>query len=694
MQAPAILDRLRGVQRAGKGWLAFCAGHDDVHKRSLSIALGADGRTLLKCHAAGCPAERIAGAVGMTLVDLAPTTSPNGRGARHITAAYAYKDRDGAVLFEVVRFSPKDFRCRRPDGRGGWTWNMEGIRRVVYRLPELVGPRVFWVEGEKDADRLAGLGLAATTSPGGADAFRDAYARQLADLGVREVVVLPDNDDPGRAYAQRVAEALTHVGVTARLCVLPDLRPKGDVSDWLDAGGSREALEALADAAPVCAPRVSSEPEPAPTAVSAPTACAAEPAPMIEVTEDEIVLSWATHGVQITAARAHLRESGGTWRAELNVTRGGRHLLLADLALASTAARRTEAKALTERDPDAPWAALLDQATRVLVDVARTSDGAAVELVPEHRPAASRYLLEPLVLAGHPTILYGDGGAGKGWLALALSVALAHGLKLPGCHAPSQVGPVLYLDWESDRADQAARLELLGHGLGIGPVRGLYYRRMTRVLSDAAPAIRADIRALGAVAVVVDSLVPASGGGDRPWHDVAVTVFGALRTFSSAAQLIVAHVSKVDADRPGQGARPFGSSFNWNLARSAWEVRRAEPGADDDLVLGLYHRKANSTALHRPLGLRFLFGPPGSDPERVTVHAHDLEREPALIARTSIAQQILAALREGARPVADLAATLGRSEATLRGTLKRLREHHAVVKLPDGSWGLAHDRGA
>ena len=69
---PAILERLRGVQRAGDGWLAFCPAHNDQHKRSLSVGLGTDGRTLLKCHAAGCPVEQITAAVSMTLADLAP----------------------------------------------------------------------------------------------------------------------------------------------------------------------------------------------------------------------------------------------------------------------------------------------------------------------------------------------------------------------------------------------------------------------------------------------------------------------------------------------------------------------------------------------------------------------------------------------------------------------------------------------
>src|SRR6266566_8182510 len=93
---PAILERLRGVQRAGNGWLAFCPAHNDQHKRSLSVGVGTDGRTLLKCHAAGCPVEQITAAVSMTLADLAPPAGNGHRPPPTITATYDYTDERGA----------------------------------------------------------------------------------------------------------------------------------------------------------------------------------------------------------------------------------------------------------------------------------------------------------------------------------------------------------------------------------------------------------------------------------------------------------------------------------------------------------------------------------------------------------------------------------------------------------------------
>src|SRR5262249_22687156 len=135
---------------------------------------------------------------------------------------------------EVVRNAPSG--CR-----GGWVWDMKGVRRVLYRLPALKGcDTVFVVEGEKDADALATYGLAATTCPWGAGSWRDEYAQQLRDAGVVHVVVQPDNDDAGREFANAVEQSCVRAGRIATVIHLPGLPPKGDVSDWLAAGHGRD----------------------------------------------------------------------------------------------------------------------------------------------------------------------------------------------------------------------------------------------------------------------------------------------------------------------------------------------------------------------------------------------------------------------------------------------------------------------
>ena len=121
----------------------------------------------------------------------------------------------------------------------------------IYRLPEVAvavatGKTVFVVEGEKDADNLAKLGLATTTCPGGANKWRPEYNKFFCGA---DVVIVPDNDKAGRDHAASVASALHGIAKSVRLLdiakVWPECPEGGDVSDWVEAGGTTEKLAAL-----------------------------------------------------------------------------------------------------------------------------------------------------------------------------------------------------------------------------------------------------------------------------------------------------------------------------------------------------------------------------------------------------------------------------------------------------------------
>ncbi|MGB9826369.1 MAG: AAA family ATPase, partial [Desulfofundulus sp.] len=166
---------------------------------------------------------------------LAPMKSQRGE----IVATYDYRDEDGNLLFQVVRTEPKGFFQRRPDGKGSWVNRLDNVRLVPYRLPEVLeavrrGLPVYVVEGEKDADNLARLGLVATTNPGGAGKWRPEFSEYLRGA---DVVILPDNDEVGKRHARQVAQSLAGKAASIKILELPDLPPKGDVSDWFAAAG-------------------------------------------------------------------------------------------------------------------------------------------------------------------------------------------------------------------------------------------------------------------------------------------------------------------------------------------------------------------------------------------------------------------------------------------------------------------------
>jgi hypothetical protein len=236
--------------RKGK---AVCPAHSD-ESPSLAITEGKGGKVLWVCRA-GCTQDAVLSALRDKGVwpDAKPST---GKGpAATIVATYDYRDATEVLRFQSVRYQPKEFRQRRPDGKGGWVWKMPtepAHRFLPYRLPELLeaienGVTVFIVEGEKDVGNAAKIGLVATCNAGGAGKWKPGHARFLKGA---DVVIIPDNDDPGRAHADAVADTLDGIAARVRILTLPGLPDKGDLSDWIAAGGTADALWAMVENAP------------------------------------------------------------------------------------------------------------------------------------------------------------------------------------------------------------------------------------------------------------------------------------------------------------------------------------------------------------------------------------------------------------------------------------------------------------
>jgi hypothetical protein len=189
-----------------------------------------------------------------------PTNDSKPKQEPRIVATYDYADENGKPLFQCVRFEPKDFRQRRPDGNGGWHWNLQGVQRVLYRLPVVLdtvrnGGPVYVVEGEKDADAINALedfrGVA-TCNPMGAGKWRPEYAETLRGA---HVVIVQDRDEinpktgkrPGEEHAQDVARSLAGVAASVRIV---EAKTGKDAYDHLTAGHALDELVPVALAAP------------------------------------------------------------------------------------------------------------------------------------------------------------------------------------------------------------------------------------------------------------------------------------------------------------------------------------------------------------------------------------------------------------------------------------------------------------
>lgn len=261
-------------RRSGTGWLSHCPAHDDQNA-SLSIAEGRDGRILLRCHA-GCTSESVARALGLKLSDLFPTRAANGNGSKpRIVECYDYTDQAGKLLFQCVRFEPKDFRQRRPDPvkPGEWIWNLKGTRRVLYRLVQLkvaldAVRTIFVAEGEKDVDALVNHNLVATCNPMGAGKWVPEYTETVR--GASRVAVIADKDTPGQNHAQAVATGLHAVAKSVKVIELPDVngKPVKDAFDFFAAGGSPDELRTLVKTTPEFVPAAKPSPTKSGTVVN------------------------------------------------------------------------------------------------------------------------------------------------------------------------------------------------------------------------------------------------------------------------------------------------------------------------------------------------------------------------------------------------------------------------------------------
>lgn len=277
-----FLSLLRGVEDdGGAKWKSYCPVHEShgEHRPSLGIAIGSDEKVILKCLACSATTVDIVHAAGSTMRALFPPAEQKGRGKqRHgkKVAEYIYRDAEGVVVYKTERREQKDgsktFIQSRPNGEGGWKIGVKGITRVLYRLPELIAAKkpsiVFVVEGEKKVEALNNWGLVATCNVGGAGKWAKGYGKFLAG---HDVVILPDNDpvnvETGRRtgfdHAMDVINSCRSSAKSIRILELPELQLKGDVVDWIKAGGTLPKLLQLLEQPISDLPAIKTEVDPA-----------------------------------------------------------------------------------------------------------------------------------------------------------------------------------------------------------------------------------------------------------------------------------------------------------------------------------------------------------------------------------------------------------------------------------------------
>ena len=504
----SFLALLKHVKTAGiNHWMADCpcAGHK-TPAGHLSISLS-DDKILLKCFGSDS-AEDIVRALTLELGDLfikpdvTATATPS-----KIVSTYDYKDEDGNSLFQVVRYEPKLFRQRHQNGSGEWVWNLDGVRRTLYHLPELLlttNETVFLVEGEKDCDNLWAWGQVSTTSPGGANGWRDEYAVPLTG---KRVCIIPDKDGSGLSYARQVANSLTGKAADLKVILLPGNAK--DFTDWLDSGGDIAEL-----------PLMMQEIE----------ALFASDKPVYR--RDEQVIRWdkKVDSILLTFKAEKLSEERTGVHARISILGQRDNLSLSYLNIEKREDRSGLVKAAHEalktevsygkddmrRDLDSFCAGLWEFHIASFKSEVMSGDN-------DNKPLV--FVLKPYILEDGGTILFAAPGRCKSYSAMLWAVSVDAGIST---YWPVRQRPVLFINLERSRQSVRRRLGRVNAVLGLPADRPLLtLNARGKSLSDIIASARKDIRDYHVGLVVLDSISRA-GLGDLNENKSVNSIIDAL----------------------------------------------------------------------------------------------------------------------------------------------------------------------
>lgn len=257
MHIDQFVSHFKKPHRTPRGWQVLCPAHDDDNA-SLSIGTGSDNKIIIKCHA-GCTTDEILSAIGLTISDLFQDEKKPSKiytGTERKETEYKYYDEYGNYYCSSVRIDTpgekKSFIAR-----VGKKNSMCGKKPILYNLHKIkkaiVNEEIILIpEGEKQCDNIEKhFEMTATTNMGGASKWKPEYSDTLTWANC---VILPDNDDPGEGHCDTICETLPKTAKSLKIVRLPNLPIGGDVSDWIEAGGTKDQLLKLIESAPIYKP--------------------------------------------------------------------------------------------------------------------------------------------------------------------------------------------------------------------------------------------------------------------------------------------------------------------------------------------------------------------------------------------------------------------------------------------------------
>jgi len=406
--------------------------------------------------------------------------------------------------------------------------------------------------------------------------------------------------------------------------------------------------------------------------------------PDIKEALNEYEFKWKAE--QVTIQATLLKEhSDGRVTGDITITTQAKeyhpHIHQSQFNFSAGRTRETLAKTLHSRVPDLislkQWEDIIEQLCVKIVAMIREGEPALELAIDDTKNIPPEYLLEPILLKGLPTIIYGEKGANKSTLSILFSICML----LPwkdnplGLVCPTRSIKSLILDWEQDKEIVQYQAKCLKDGMNL-PYFDVYYRHCARPLANDLPQIARNISKVGAEVIIIDSLGAACGGElNKPGP--ALDFFAALRELRIAS-IILAQTSK---DTESKKKTVFGSTYFTYYARSVFELVKADEIDKTSSDIALFNREANYSARHDPIGFHLTYNGTGIMVQRQDVNIGQF------IKRHSTQQAIYEVLKRGAMKPKEIAKETGENENAVRVALSRMKAAGKIV-MTDQGYGL------
>lgn len=532
------------------------------------------GKLLIHCQA-GCEQSRLFDVLKeLKLLDDQPKQQPSRGGGREPDMNYRYVTADGVLVAEHGRWNTaqgKRFAWRLAEGK--WADGLGDVPIAslpLYGLADVLrhpDAAVYVVEGEKAASALRDRGLVAVCLGGGAS--QQMFGNALDPLLGRDVILWPDNDDPGRTFMARIASFLPDA-----LIITPAVPEKGDAWDYFDGGGTVEALSALAKPS---GPRVE---------------IVGRDGVDVEMVSPHVLFEFrqmriGRQEVQ-SVIRVHVKEPG--YRKVPYSVR---------FNLESSSATDQLRRDLEKSYKGIDWNTVLPEARDLAKDEWRQHDR-SIDLAEVAVPTFRRWSIADTIPFGVTTILFGQGGSGKSYLSLDIALHVLMGEPWMG-RATDPVMSVLVIDYE-DQADEwrlRANQICMAHGWEFPAEAFRYLPGMNIPIIDQIENIADLVTRHKVGLIIVDSAVSACKGSPRE-EEAPASVINPLNDLG-VTTLLIAHNTKEDDER-----YPLGSIMWNNLARATQYIKAHQDEESPVLDFGLWNKKGNR-GKKRPIGGRLVF---------------------------------------------------------------------------------------